>query len=366
MMRLGDVLPIWRIKKFKKLAPLWREVLHDEKVSKRKQNIPWRTRLWAWRHGFLSESFNIYGLDQNDYREYLSDYARIVHSGGINGRYREILADKLLFSHAMRDFRDHMPKRYGYILRGVPYWFPQYAGTNLEDLCQAEYGIVLKPIRGGSGAGITYIKTHAGRWFINNTPTTSNDVHKHISRLHDFLIEETIEQAEYSSTIFPKTTNTIRLLTMWDFDVGRPFPAAAVHRFGTEASFPVDNWDAGGLCVGVDLEAGTLGSGVTYPSGGQLMYHQRHPDSHSTFTGIQIPNWHAVKNGILEIASAFPYLPYVGWDVLITDDGGFKVIEGNHRSSVQILQLHEPLLRSPRIRTFYERYGVIKPSETST
>lgn len=56
---------------------------------------------------------------------------------------------------------------------------------------------------------------------------------------------------------------------------------------------------------------------------------------------------------------ALPFLNYVGWDVVVTDDG-FKVIEGNNNTDIEI-QMHRRLglLTQPRVQRFYEHHKVI-------
>lgn len=58
---------------------------------------------------------------------------------------------------------------------------------------------------------------------------------------------------------------------------------------------------------------------------------------------------------LLGVAARLPFLPYVGWDIVVDPLGSLKIIEGNHRSGVTILQIHQPLLRDPRIRDFFDR-----------
>lgn len=59
------------------------------------------------------------------------------------------------------------------------------------------------------------------------------------------------------------------------------------------------------------------------------------------------------------LAGRFPQLPYVGWDIVVTDPGEFTVIEGNTCSGVRVFQVHRPLLDDPRVRRFYEHHDVI-------
>jgi hypothetical protein len=53
-----------------------------------------------------------------------------------------------------------------------------------------------------------------------------------------------------------------------------------------------------------------------------------------------------------------PYIPYIGWDIIVQEEG-FKIIEGNNHPGLDTLQAHRPLLKDPRVRKFYKAHGVI-------
>ncbi|MGW8179033.1 MAG: sugar-transfer associated ATP-grasp domain-containing protein, partial [bacterium] len=50
-------------------------------------------------------------------------------------------------------------------------------------------------------------------------------------------------------------------------------------------------------------------------------------------------------------------LPYIGWDVIITEDGP-RIIEGNPWPGIQLIQVHYPLFNNVRFREFMEFHGV--------
>jgi len=120
----------------------------------------------------------------------------------------------------------------------------------------------------------------------------------------------------------------------------------------------VDNWTKGGLGAEVDLETGELGEAVTFPRSGKLTWYKNHPSSGSKIEGIVVPHWSHVQSEILDVARSLPFLPYIGWDIVVTENG-FKIIEGNNNSDVNLLQVHRPLLLDPRIADFYKKYKVI-------
>ena len=172
------------------------------------------------------------------------------------------------------------------------------------------------------------------------------------------LIQERVRQGDYAVRIFPDATNTLRVLTMWDYARDEPFIAAAVHRFGTRRSLPVDNWSRGGLNVDVDAATGELGRAVTFPDGGRLEWRTHHPDTDAPVSGTVVPHWSSMVEELLRVSRALPRLRYVGWDVLVGDDG-LHLIEGNSYPELGVHQVHAPLLSDHRARAFYRRHGVV-------
>jgi hypothetical protein len=43
--------------------------------------------------------------------------------------------------------------------------------------------------------------------------------------------------------------------------------------------------------------------------------------------------------------------------VVVTEDG-FRILEGNNFSDVNLLQIHGPLLKDERVAAFYSRHGI--------
>lgn len=149
---------------------------------------------------------------------------------------------------------------------------------------------------------------------------------------------------------------------MWDYEVNKPFIAIASHRFGAHKESFVDNFSQGGLSCKIDLDSGLLEKGVSFQYGGKKKYHDFHPVTGSKLIGVKIPQWEFVKDKILQIANSIAYIPYIGWDILITDKG-FSIIEGNNYSNTRILQCHEPLLKKEPVINFYKKFGIIKNSK---
>lgn len=216
---------------------------------------------------------------------------------------------------------------------------------------------MVRPTRGGGGTHLWLLDAHDGTFRLNGEPLAWDQIERRLSALDDHIVTDFVHQASYARRVHPDTTNTVRVLTMHD-DRG-PFIAAAVHRFGTPASAPADNWSKGGLSAAIDVETGMLGAGVQRPRAGSVERRDVHPATGAQISGIHVPNWEAVRDGVLRAAGLVPFLPYVGWDLIVTDDGdGFSVVEGNKYTDVNLLQVHGPLMAAARVRAFFAAHGI--------
>jgi hypothetical protein len=322
-------------------------------------------KLWAWKRGFLTESYYVYQLDRNSPQDYVTDYMRYVKTPRINGGFCEALNNKLLFDWMIRRIRpDLLPDLYGIVLENRLHLSDTEESVDaaiwLEEQLRAGRRFVLKPYNGGGGMRIIVLFPCETGFTINGKFAGQDELKRLVSQSHQFIVTEYIQQAEYSARIYPGAANTIRILTMWDVDRNEPFIAIAVHRFGTTSSSPVDNIDRGGLSVKIDTETGIMGRGAVYPKP-QMKWYDRHPETNETINGVVIPNWGTIREGVLHLAQALPFLPYIGWD-LLSVDGSYKILEGNSYSGMQVLQMHGPLLKDLRVRKFYQRHGVIPAS----
>ncbi|WP_339104331.1 sugar-transfer associated ATP-grasp domain-containing protein [Haloterrigena salinisoli] len=356
-----------------------------------------RRRLWLWRRGFVSRSDAVYDLDPETYRDYVSDYERFVRTKRINGTWSVALSNKLLFHRLMQPFDDERMTVYGLIRDGTyhpiddrrdrrevtdggpaasgpigtggpPSEPPQSsahpretgnAAQRVIDRLEVEDRLVLKWVRGGGGNNVLLCSRTGDGYRVNGDRYPESAFRSLVADLDEYLVCEFVDQGPFPTALYPATPNTIRLITMYDDELGEPFVAAAIQRIGTTDSAPLDNFTQGGLSAAIDLETGELGPGARPPDGDGVEWHSTHPDTKMAVEGERIPGWQRIRATVLEMADACPFVPYVGWDVIVTDDdGGFTVIEANSYPGLKSIQVHEPLLADDRVRRFYERHGV--------
>jgi hypothetical protein len=339
----------------------WIDILLMEKRNWTR--LSWRHRFRSWRHGFSSFSYRLYELENNPPGEYLSDTASLRFGTRPNGRYNEAIFSKVAFSRILKSLDAPQPPVLGMLLRGR--FYPETGDASealpgIRALLEKGEKLVLRPSYGGGGTGILFLEQFSSGCRVNSIPADPETFERLLRPLHDYLVTRFVDQAEYAAEIFPGSTNTLRLLTLWDCELNTPFIAAACHRFGRAASGPLDNFHAGagGLSVPIDVTTGELGRAVIRENG-EILRLSHHPDTARAIEGVVVPDWRRTTDELLAMASRLPYAPCVGWD-LVKLELGWTCLEGNPLPGYHVWQVHGPILADPRARRFYRDAGMLE------
>jgi hypothetical protein len=340
------------------------KVLHRFKIiQKDLQNqfpLNFKTKITMWRRGFLSEKFVLYNLSQNNWMEFLSDY-HARQQKWVNDPYTVVLDNKLIFHNVVRK-AIRVPKNYALIKKGGIYPINrERVITNFDQLVEyiKEKPIVLKPVSGGGGKNVLLIDHQNGWLACNKIPSDEQKLKERIESMDEMLITEFIEQGRFPKSLYPESSNTMRIVTLRDVDTDKPFIVRAVQRIGNQKTAPQDNFTKGGMSSMIDLESGILSPAATHPKSLTLEWYDSHPVSGVHFADQQVPGWDRIKRTILEAAEELPFLKCIGWDILLTESGPVA-LEGNSRPDPDVLQCHGPLLQNERVLRFYQHYGVVK------
>lgn len=211
----------------------------------------------------------------------------------------------------------------------------------------------MKPLAAGKGKGVHRLDSLDGNLSLDGISVEEQEILELLDGTDGWLLTHGVTQHPVLAEIYSETTNTLRMITTRDHggNVGLLF---SVLRLGTVQTVPVDNGSRGGLVAHVDLESGQLSAARTLWSTDEF---DQHPNSGATIKGIVLPDWKGVREAILELADALPYLQFVAWDVLLTEQGPV-VIEANTSSGVNIVQVWGPQ-RQGKLGDFYRQHGVI-------
>lgn len=324
-------------------------------MQRSKKDIPISKRIKMLSKGFTDDQYYRYNLRNSNIDEYISEYHR-WKTRSINGRYNIVLDDKLIFLEVF-DKHVNVPQNLAWINNNKAYDFKGklYSDDDLIDLLNKYKKVIVKPvIRGGGGKGISLITKANDLIQLDYKQTHLQSVIKFLRTKQDSIITEYVEQHPYSSKLYDKTVNTIRIITIFDNEIGEAKVIAAIHRIGTKDTIPVDNASKGGIVTEININSGILGIGKTYFSNTAYKYH---PDSNNEIEGIQIPNWTSLKGEIKNVANIFPYIKFIAWDIVITKNG-FSVLEGNASTSLDLFQLWNGA-RYTELGRFYTKFGII-------
>ena len=188
--------------------------------------------------------------------------------------------------------------------------------------------VMLKPACDGKGHGISIYEY-----------TTDEEARALHDRLvgASMLVEEVLRQHPALNEINPNCINTVRVATYTDrYD---EHILLATLRTARGVSI-VDNFDAGGIHVAVDLATGKLCSNATDE---QMHDYPTHPLTGTKLNGFQLPNWDKALD-VLHRASremyALPGCRYLGWDIAFLENGEIAIVECNWRQGPQAQQPH--------------------------
>ncbi len=205
-----------------------------------------------------------------------------------------------------------------------------------------------KPVVGWQGQDIYNLKVHDNTILLNDKYTSLEDLKMCI---HDqAIIQRAIEQHPQMSILYPKSVNTLRIVTVRkDAEI---LILNCVCRIGANGNV-YDNWSTGGIAVAVDTETGKLKKhGFFHPRYGRMV--TEHPDTKITFEGFEIPNFLQALQMAAKLHRFFYGLHSVGWDIAITPKGPL-VVEGNDDWGLRTIQCHDSTFKKRFMQTLDHR-----------
>lgn len=378
--RMGKITPSMRWEDLKKrrhysklkkmgrkgIRPYMQQLWLNQVESDRKdtKTTTLAQKKWCWERGFLSYRIDQYGLTEDNYHNFLSDYD--YHwLNRINNIYQLWVNDKTTFRYMLEPFADYIPKYYFSITKrnGAPCICKMRdcdddVSPNLEGiltLLERKQKLAMKPSSGTHGDGFFCLAYENGQYTVNGDAVTAEELWQIIERQKSFyVITEYIHMHSALQAIYPKSVNTVRIMVINPHGYD-PKIMQTYMRIGSSATGFTDNVGYGGICVMVNSETGELYDPETikdhkfYPC-------PNHPDTGAPIAGV-LPHWALVREKVLEICRYLGELEYLGFDIAITEDG-FQVIEINIHQD-----LHKVATHSDEIKAFFAEKIDIKKKQ---
>ncbi len=320
---------------------------------KRKFDVPLKIRLNMYKNHFRADDYVRYDFEHNDMNNYINEVER-WNTRHINGDYNIVFDNKNIFYEIFRQYFS-IPHNIGRTEESIIY--DEFNNIiELDDLINQYKKIVLKPIVGGGGKDIHMIeKSDEKGYILDGKVVSKEEIDNLLKNQQASIVNNFIFQHEYAKKLYPYSTNTIRVITIKDPDTNNIIIPYAIQRIGNDKSKPVDNVCSGGYFAHVDVETGKIKKAQSYDFPDSISIH---PDSGAQIEGIVIPHWNEVKERLIYVATKFSYIPFIAWDVVITDES-FSIIEGNASTGLGIIQMQEAL-KGTKLGRFYEENGVFE------
>lgn len=318
-----------------------------------------KQKIWAQNHGFYSHNIQNYRLKEENIKDYVSDFDYYrLHP--INGPYSHWIDDKLIIRYILHPFSKFLPKYYYHIINGEILRLPDCPkdhGQTIDDLIhllRSEKKLAAKLFAGSGGAGFVKLSWEDDRFMVNNKQASLDEL------LHLFqewlqvyyggrLITEYIMPNQALSEKNGYNPSSLRVSVIRNRNEDPKIMDAYI-RFGTQKTGAIDNQSSGGITCRIDLTNGNYFDGVIYEEHIKKDC-KYHPDTKELLEG-EIPNWFLIKEKIIEVSQFIPQVIYMGYDIMVTDDG-FKIIEINSHQAIAYTQSNTPLLVNERTKDFF-------------
>lgn len=310
----------------------WKRALREDMRNKYTSA---EEKKWAHERGFLSYHIKQYGLTEDNWRDCLSD-RDYKWLRPLNNEYRKLLWDKVTLRYCLDKYRQYLPEYYYHIVprngkiellkmpdcpEGLPRSF-----EGLLALLREKKLLAMKPTVGSHGIGFYKLCFDGNAYTVNGEKKTESEMLDFFSALDDYYnISEYIVMHRDLRRIYSEVACTVRIMVInrRGFD---PVIENAYFRIGTKSTGFTDNIGSGGVFAYVDEKTGffhdaeVIKEHIITPC-------PVHPDTGERIEGM-LPHWGEVLSVIPELCRYISPLEYLGFDVVITDEG-FKILEIN-------------------------------------
>ena len=332
------------------------------------------TTKWALERGFYPGRVALYGLNEDNYQDYVPDFQYfMLHP--MNNHFLKWL-DKTTLKYVLNSngCESTMPAYYAYVendgsftyLMDVPADIPKNQDF-LMNLLKQKGVLAMKPNSGTSG-GLGFIKLELKEdgLFENNKPISMDRFVEIRDSMRNYIITEYAHQHSELAKVWPDSECTLRVIMAKNpkeslYEQASWSCAVSYARFGTAVNGGASNLSSGGVGVGFDFETGAYNDfAIRYkrycPDGEWLL--KKHPDTDMCWANNALPNWGLVRSLIDQICAHVSSLDYLGLDIIITEDG-MKLCEINSHPAIDYEQIMcGPVLKREKIRTFFEHKGL--------
>ena len=329
---------LYRPISYYKIIRLWyKKILNPKNKSGLVVKIPLLAKMKYNYLGFSDLEYVIFDLAHNDYKKYISTWERL-RLEKVNGRFAYFLGEKVMFERMFGKFVN-VPHIHCWVKSGKFINLDNNINEiSITDIIKNEIKIIAKPTRSlGGGKHIHELSYENEKFFIDSVEFIEKDFISQCRKLEEYIFTKKISSHDYSKTIFPHSSNTIRIVSVMDNEKNAADIILAFHRFGTSRSKFVDNINSGGLFSLVNIETGKLGNAKSLFDINDInKVYSTHPDTGAPIKDVCIPKWNDIKDNLKKVHKCFPYYQFFAWDATLDEEGRLWILEINRGSDLEI------------------------------
>lgn len=330
---------------------------------------------WAIKRGFYPGRVLLYGLNEENYKNYIPDFNYfMLHP--MNNHFLKWL-DKTTLKYVLNSngCESIMPEYYVYVENDGSFTYLMDAPEDickdqefLMNLLKQKQILAMKPNSGTSG-GLGFIKLEYrdGIFIENNKVIDEKRVYEIRDTMRNYIITEYAYQHKELAEVWPDSECTLRVIMVKNpkkdlYEQATWSCAVSYARFGTSINGGASNLSSGGVGVGFDFETGKYNDYcIRYkkfcPDGDWML--KSHPDTNVVWKNAGLPNWEYVRSKINDLCQHVSSLDYMGLDIIITEDG-MKLCEINSHPAMDYEQIMcGPTLSKEKVRAFYYHKGLL-------
>lgn len=187
------------------------------------------------------------------------------------------------------------------------------------DFCKNNSEFVIKSNYGAMGKSVSKVSVKSMR-------PLKTAFEKLIEAEDVMVVEELIVPHRKIRKLNPDSVNTVRVVVYVENGIAKV--QDCFMKVGRKGSF-VDNGGSGGIFVHIDKDRGVFDSTGIDENGIRYICH---PEQKYKFTGYKLPLWDNALKLAEEVSAKVDSTCYIGWDLTLTKDSKWIIVEGNSRT----------------------------------
>ena len=317
-------------------------------------NVSNEDKKWFAQRGYAANKLPWYGLDRDNYKDYISDFVFYNKKNYINKGFDVWFDNKLTTYYLLAPFKKYMPIHYFYKDDEDVFAVDGKGRSSVEQVLSLakDKELALKSTTGGHGEGFYKLEYDGKAFLVNGKAYTEPEAKKFIGGLNGYIFTEYAKPHHMFETLCGKNAFAVMRIYMINDKNDGPQMIAACIRLGSKASGYVTGYEGTVYC-GIELQTGKLFRQIYMKNDLEYVHIDKHPDTGRNLEDVEIINWNEVKELTRDISEYISMTPYLVIDIIPTDNS-FKVLEINSHGQFAPVEAFYPAMKNKYVKKLFK------------